>query len=145
MRKLIEVAKVVEVFPSAARTVTGTLYNSDGSTGSGIDTQAFQDAVVQVNVGAVAAGSDVDISLVHADVNNASVATAISAEAKFETIDDSVANAQRLLSVNVGATKRYIWAKVDKTGTTAAVNYGINAILAGGAENPVVQTVDATV
>jgi hypothetical protein len=137
--KLIETALFKEVFPAKQVTTTGTLYNADGTTGSGIDSRDYDEIVMQVNVGPVVAGTTLDISVVEADNDNADGAVAVTGAA-FTQIANANQNTQRLLSIQCSGTKRYLWAKVVKGGTADAASYGIGAVLSKADKTPVTQS-----
>jgi len=145
MQKLVELAKFESLYAPESRTATGTLYNSDGSTGSGLDSKDFDEVTFIADVGAVAAGSTIDISIVASDDDNSDNAAAIT-DASFTQITSAVTGTLRTLSVNCAGVSRYLWAKVVTAGTATAAVYGILAVLDQVDKTPVSDpTPDASV
>lgn len=143
--KLIEAAKFTQLWNPLSRTSTGTLYNSDGSTGSGLDTKESDEVVFQINVGAFAgASTTLNAAVYEAATNNADSASAVSG-ATFTEMKQSNQNTQRLVSVLCKNTKRYLWVRTVKAVDTQAVVYGINAIQYSFDSRPASNTVDADV
>jgi hypothetical protein len=136
MQKLAELAKFVQMWVPAARSnATATLYNSDTSTGSGLDTRDYDEVTFVVNVGAITAGSGVALSVYENDVDTADTATAVSGA----TFTPLTANTMRTLSVRSAGTKRYLWVRsvATTTGASGTAAYGITAVLDQADKTPV--------
>ena len=124
--KLNERSALYMPITPASRTTTGTLYNTAGTTGSGIDTRGADEIVFDISVGAVTAGTTLDISVVAGETDDASLASAVSG-ASFTQITNSNQNTARTGSVNSMKNPGYMWAKVEKGGTADAAIYGVTA------------------
>lgn len=108
------VTSTVAYVPAAYNT-TGTLYNGSGTTGSGVDTQDWDEVKINVLVGAVGANNTHTITIVESDVDSADNANAITGAA-FTAISNTNTGTSRFGYVRSADTKRYLWAKMVTVG-----------------------------
>lgn len=139
--KIIEDLKLTTLYRPVSRTAQGTLYENGGTTGSGLDTKDFDEVVFDVNVGAIAGTTTLDMSVVASDDDNADNATAVSG-ATFTQIANANQNTSRRASLLCKNTKRYLWVKVVKGVSTDAALYSVTAVLGKADSRPSSNTLD---
>jgi len=142
---LSEITKYTQLYVPASRTTTGTLYEEQvtgtNATGNGLDTRDFDECVIDVSVGAVTAGTTLDISIVTSNDDNADNSFAVTGAA-FTQIANANEDTARRGYYRCAGQARYAWAKVEKDGTADAALYSIGAILSKSSSNPTDTTYD---
>lgn len=140
MRNTGEVIKPTTAVLPQSVTTADTLFNNTSSGGTnGIDTVDHDGAVIVFNAGALAATSTIDVTIVDSADNDSSNATLITG-ATFVQVTDSVGEDTKYVAfINLEGKKRFIWAKVVKTGAGAAI-YQIDIILGEGKKFPEVNS-----
>lgn len=146
--KLNEVVATVQQIVPGARTATGVIYEervaTTNATGNGVDTREYDECVVVLSVGAVAAGTTVDVAMIESATDDAGTATAVTG-ASFTQVENSVQNTERKLFMRTANRLRYIWPQVTKAGTTASASYGVTFMLGKALTNVVTGTYDAEI
>ncbi len=148
-----EELKVHNPFLPLSRATAATTYNGDtlaagnGTANKGIDLLGFDEALIIINEGAIAAGAALVFTAKAADVNDVSDASATTitngvpanAAASFADTDDAKT---KLIRIRCQDVKRYLFVERAQTGAFAAVD-SVVVILCKARKKPVTQ--DATV
>lgn len=146
-----EELKVIKAFTPLSRATASTTYNLDTAIGDavGIDLQGFDEALIIVNEGAIAAGASLVYTAMAADVDDAEHASmgvieneaGDDAAASFADTDDGKI---KLIRIRAKDVKRYLFIRRAQTGAFAAVDE-VTVILTKGNKVPVTQPTGTTV
>ena len=139
--KLNEQCAYSTLYAPAVQNTTGTLYNGAGTTGSGLDTQNYDEVVFSVLVGTVTSPNTHTITIMESDDDNADNASAVTS-ASFTAISSANTGTSRHGYVRCADTKRYLWARMVTVGGATGTPIGIEAQLSRGRENPQTTTFD---
>lgn len=146
---LHETALFKQVYSPRTTTATLTDYNATTQAGAtGIDTKGYDEAVCELSLGAIAAGT-LTIDIMESATDDATAATVIAeaggTEADFDAKGTAAQNGIHIIRVRTKDTKRYHFVRVvNSSGDSKA--YAINYILSKAKVLPVTQdnTVDFT-
>ena len=133
MIKTIEKVKFQQlVKPQSFTTSTTVLYNGVAATTVGyIDTQDFNEVIIELNKGVFASGAITDFTVVNSAATDPSAATAVTG-ATFTQGTPSAHNAVEVMSLQCKDLLRYVWLKSDKSDDiNAAAIWSATAILCG--------------
>jgi len=114
---LYNVLKPVQAIPAAS--LTGTTYNGVSVTGSGIDTQGYDGALIVLNAGTFTNAASALVTVIESATNDYSGATLVTG-ATFTAITTANDVALHKGFVLTSASKRYIWVKAVLTGDGTA-------------------------
>ena len=131
MNKAIEELKFQQLMKPTSITASTVLYNGAAATTVGyLDTQDFDEVIIELNKGTFATNSVVDFTVVNGATTDPSAATAITG-ATFTQGTPSSHNAVEVMSIRCKDTLRYLWLKSSKTDVGgAAALWSATAILA---------------
>ena len=141
---LHEVVKVAKLWEPKTVTATLTDYNGHGYTtgnASGLDIRGYDEAMVELNLGAIA-GGNLTVSLLESETDDGTAATAItnaaSTAAAFSAKTTADQNKTHLLRIRAKDVKRYLFVKcINDTGDSKA--FSINVLLSQADKEPVTQ------
>ena len=128
--KLAENLKTQQIIDPVSITATGTLFNGESTTTSGIsiDTQDYDECLIVLNTGTFSSSATVDFAVYESDTDNTGVATALS-DADFTQVTSANDESRQSMNILCKNTKRYLWVRSSKTGTTDAALICATAIL----------------
>lgn len=138
---LSDVVKFSTMYAPSALNTTGTLYNDGGTTGSGLDTQGFDEVAIGVLVGTVTHPNLHHVTIVESDTDNASAGNTVTGSG-FTGISSATTGTQRLGYLRCANTKRYLWAKIVTTGGVTGTPIGVAAALYKADAGPAGSTFD---
>lgn len=139
--KLIENIQVVKLAEADSRTASTVLYNGVAATTvSALDTQGFDEVVINLNKGTFATGAVVDFTVVESDATDPSAATLVAGATFTQGVPASGGVCEQI-SIRCADTKRYLWLKSDKTDVDgAAADWAAEAILGAADSMPTTAT-----
>jgi hypothetical protein len=108
--KLNETSTYTVAYDPAAYNTTGTLYNGGGTTGSGVDTQSWDEVAIGVLVGTVTTPNTHTIQIMENDLDTADTSNAITGAA-FTQINSANSATSRYGYLRCADHKRYLWAR----------------------------------
>ena len=142
---LHENVQVTQVFEPQAVASTAAAWNGHGNTtgdASGIDMSGYDEAMVELNLGSVAA-TTVDVDLYDSATDDGDAATIITNDAATEAdfSQKTSANADNVYLVRIRAKdhKKYLFIKYQQ-GSTGSTLVGINVLLSKADKEPVTQS-----
>jgi len=146
IKGLHEEVKVVQVVPPETVTATLTTYNNTtAAAASGIDTQGFDEMLVELSLGAIT--GTLDVAVFDSATDDGEAATAFTdgsgTAADFDQLGSSDDDKTLIIRVRARDMKRYCFIKVTNADASSKA-FGINVLLAGAEDQPVTQdnTVD---
>lgn len=130
---------VQQILEPDARTSASTLYNGNATTTNNyIDTRGFDECLIVLNAGVVAAAGSIAASIVENDTDADTAAAAISGAA-FTAVTPANDQAVQVGNIVCKNQKRYLWLKTVQANATET-NISAVAILGKADSLPVSQT-----
>ena len=139
-------ALLVQFVAVPAVYAAGTYNNgATGTVTNGVDTRLFEEALIELNVGAVAAAHTLDVSVWQNDTNTSSGATAVTdkdgtAQAFSQVVDGGNESVTLVGRIQCKNTKRYLFIKAVVVGASG-IAHSINVILGKSDKEPVSQNI----
>lgn len=148
IKALEEMTRVESPFRADARSSAETRYNDQvtASCATGIDTKGYDEALIALDVNAIAGGGTLDVTVLEDDAKSSAVnATAISGAVFTQktSSDDAKTFVGR---IKTKLTQRYLYVKAVQ-GVAASKKYSVHVLLGRARDLPVSQeqTVEFTV